>query len=373
MFKYILKRIGLSLIILFGVSVILYTLVRMMPMDYIERKFATQLSQSESGAVQEKVNQLKDQYGLRITYTPEGSDEKLTLDETVIEKYDLNGWDVFVLKASSYINGYFTWLINAFQGDLGDSLIESRPVIDVITSKMGISFTIAFIATILQYIIAIPLGVVSATKQYGAMDYTVTVIAMMGISLPTFFFAALLTRVFSLQLGWFPLMGLTEGSVIYNPESVAQIFSSEWFSYNLDKLWHMVLPMVTLVVLSIGGLMRYTRTNMLEVLNSDYIRTARAKGLSEHSVIYTHAFRNSLIPLVTMFAGVLPGLFGGAMITETVFAIPGIGQIAYKAVSLGDINLIMAYNMFISVLTVVGTLLSDLMYAVVDPRVKLGK
>ncbi|MEG2003960.1 MAG: ABC transporter permease, partial [Clostridia bacterium] len=207
----------------------------------------------------------------------------------------------------------------------------------------------------------------------GAIDYTVTVLAMMGISLPTFFFAALLTRLFSLQLGWFPLMGLTTSSIVYDQNTVGVFLSSEWLKYNLDKIWHMILPMVTLVVLSIGGLMRYTRTNMLEVLNSDYIRTARAKGLSEHSVIYKHAFRNTLIPVVTMFAGILPGLFGGAMITETVFAIPGIGQIAYKAVALGDINLIMAYNMFISVLTVFGTLLSDLMYAVVDPRVKLGK
>ena len=117
--------------------------------------------------------------------------------------------------------------------------------------------------------------------------------------------------------------------------------------------------------------MRYTRTNTLEVLNADYIRTARAKGLSEHSVVYKHVFRNTLIPLVTMLAGTLPSLFGGAMITETVFDIPGIGNIAYQALLAGDIPFIMGYNMFIAILTVVGILLTDLMYAVVDPRVKL--
>jgi peptide/nickel transport system permease protein len=135
----------------------------------------------------------------------------------------------------------------------------------------------------------------------------------------------------------------------------------------------MILPMTVLVVLSIGSLMRYTRTNTLEVLNADYIRTARAKGLSENKVIYRHAFRNTMIPLVTMFAGILPSLFSGAMITETVFSIPGIGKLAYDALIVADVPFIMGYNMFMAILTVIGTLLSDLMYAVVDPRVKLGK
>ena len=133
------------------------------------------------------------------------------------------------------------------------------------------------------------------------------------------------------------------------------------------------MPMAVLVILSIGGLMRYTRTNTLEVLNADYIRTARAKGVSERSVIYKHAFRNTMIPLVTMFAGTLPGLFGGAMITEEVFSIPGIGRMAYQALQEGDVPFIMGYNMFLAILTVIGTLLSDVMYAVVDPRVKLTK
>ena len=140
-----------------------------------------------------------------------------------------------------------------------------------------------------------------------------------------------------------------------------------------DMLWHLVLPMLVLVILGIGSMMRYTRTNTLEVLNADYIRTARAKGLSENKVVYKHVFRNTLIPLVTTLAGILPGLFGGSMITETVFDIPGIGNIAYNAMKEGDIPFIMGYNMFIAVLTVIGILLTDIMYAVVDPRVKLGE
>ena len=146
---------------------------------------------------------------------------------------------------------------------------------------------------------------------------------------------------------------------------------SEWTVF-VDTLWHLVLPVTVLTILSIGAWLRYTRTNTLEVLNADYIRTARAKGLSENSVVYKHVFRNTLIPLVTLLAGTLPSLFGGAMITETIFDLPGIGNTAYKALRQGDIPFIMGYNMFIAVLTIIGILLTDIMYAVVDPRVKLG-
>ncbi|MBE6633077.1 MAG: ABC transporter permease [Ruminococcaceae bacterium] len=265
-------------------------------------------------------------------------------------------------KLSAILSGYFSWLGNMLKGDMGDSFIHNKPVGAVIADHMWTSFIISFVALILQFAIAIPMGITSATHQYSARDYTVTVITMVGISLPSFFFAALLIKIFSSWLGWFPASGLVSGGS-----------ASVGFAHALDILWHMVLPMVVLVVLSIGGLMRYTRTNMLEVLNSDYIRTARSKGLSEKKVIYVHAFRNTMIPLMTLLAGILPSLFGGAMITEEVFSIDGIGRLAYKALQQGDIPFIMGYNMFLAVLTVIGTLFSDLMYAVVDPRVKLSK
>jgi peptide/nickel transport system permease protein len=233
----------------------------------------------------------------------------------------------------------------------------------VIWQNMGVSFMIAFIATILQFLISIPLGIKAARNQYGVVDYTVSILAMTGISLPTFFMAAIVIRVFAVELGWFEVGGLVSGSLPVD---------APWFQVAGDMIWHMILPMTVLVILSIGSLMRYTRTNTLEVLNADYIRTARAKGLSENKVIYRHAFRNTMIPLVTMFAGILPGLFSGAMITETVFSIPGIGKLAYDALIVADVPFIMGYNMFIAVLTVIGILLTDIMYAVVDPRVKLG-
>lgn len=270
-------------------------------------------------------------------------------------------WD----KAGSVLGSYFEWLGNMLKGDLGTSFKYKRPVADVILDNMGISFAIAFIATILQFLIAIPLGIKAAVNQYGVVDYTVTVFTMIGISLPTFFLGALFIRVFAVGLGWFEVSGLTSASLVGADVS--------WIVRLGDMLWHMVLPMAVLVILSIGSLMRYTRTNTLEALNADYVRTARAKGLSEKTVIYKHAFRNTMVPLVTLLAGILPSLFGGAMITETVFAIPGIGKLAYDALIVADVPFIMGYNMFLAVMTVLGTLFSDLMYAVVDPRVKIGK
>ena len=439
MFKYVLKRLGLSVIVLLGVSVIIYFLVRLMPNNYLDTKFSAQIQQGT--ITLEELDDFKKRYGLYmpeayISVTPDTGDfagkvftkdakirnrenvilgvltpeeyfegtysckkdktltleisgstwsfvrtegetkqilEKGTITATAdtltltkssgdlmptVEYREANVWEQFI----SVLGGYFSWLGNMLRGDMGNSFLYELPVNQVIADHMWVSFLISLVALIFQFAIAIPLGIVSATKQYSVVDYAVTIITMIGISLPSFFFAALLIKVFSSWLGWFPASGLVSAGG-----------SSVGFAYFLDMLHHLVLPMLVLIVLSIGGLMRYTRTNMLEVLNSDYIRTARSKGLSEKKVIYTHAFRNTMIPLMTLLAGILPSLFGGAMITEEVFAIDGIGRLAYKALQQGDVPFIMGYNMFLAILTVIGTLLSDLMYAVVDPRVKLSK
>jgi peptide/nickel transport system permease protein len=259
------------------------------------------------------------------------------------------------------IKGYFSWLGNTLQGNLGISFKYTRPVGTVIAENMWISFWMALVAFVLQTVVAIPLGVTCATHQYSKRDYTLTVATLALISLPSFFLSALLIKVFAVDLGWFPVQGLVDASVVHATPI------SEWG----DKIHHLLLPMLTTLLLSIGGFLRYTRTNTLEVLRADYIRTARAKGLQESVVIGKHAFRNTLIPIVTMMAGILPGLFGGMMILERVFAIPGIGYMSYEALMNGDVPFIMGYVMFVSVLSVIGTLFSDLMYSVVDPRVKL--
>lgn len=173
---------------------------------------------------------------------------------------------------------------------------------------------------------------------------------------------SLLKLVFCVNLGWFDLGGLIG-------RNFEQLSAMGQF---LDRAQHLVLPIVTLVVVSIGSLMRYTRTNMLEVLSADYIRTARAKGLPESKVIYHHAFRNTLIPLVTMLGGSLPGLFAGALITETLYSIPGIGYVSFQSMVAGDIPFSMFYLVFMAILTLLGNLISDILYAVVDPRVRIG-
>ncbi len=335
MLKYILKRLFISIFVLLGVSIIIYTLVRMMPNDYLDIKFSSQLQQGT--ITLEQLAEFKAQYGI--------------------------GDNSF----KGLVDGYFTWLTNMLKGDFGTSFKYEKPVAEVIGDNMWVSFAIAVIATVLQFAIAIPLGITSATHQYSKRDYAVTIFTMIGISLPTYFFAAIIVKVFSVELGWFPSTGLISASETYTKDFAG------FMAKLLDMGHHLVLPIACTVILSLGGLMRYTRTNTLEVLNADYIRTARAKGLPEKQVIYKHAFRNTMIPLVTLLAGILPSLFGGMMITEEVFAIDGIGRLAYKALSEGDIPFVMGYNMFLAVLTVIGTLFSDIMYSVVDPRVKLGK
>ena len=329
MFKYIIKRLIMSVFILLGVSMIIYFLIRLMPVDFIQDKINA-INQGGATVSEETVNAMYEMYGL-------GDNSFLGI-----------------------LKGYFSWLGSLVTFDLGTSFVYGIPVARVIFEHMGISFAIALIATIFEFMIAIPLGITAATHQYSFRDYLVTVLVMIGISLPSFFFGQMLKDVFALKLGWFAASGLVDASSSF---SGIQLIG--------DYFRHMFIPILTIVILSIGARMRMTRTNMLEVMNSDYIRTARAKGLKENVVINKHAFRNTLIPLVTSLAGLLPSLFSGAIITEQVFDLPGIGNIALDAMNRGDIPFIMGYNMFLALLSVIGVLLADLMYGLVDPRVKL--
>ena len=329
MFKYIIKRIAYSILILLGVSLIIYFLIRLMPVDFIQNKINA-MNQGGATVSEETVEAMYKMYGL--------------------------GDNSF----AGILGGYFSWLSALARFDLGTSFVHGIPVARVIVEHMGISFAVSLIATIFEFMIAIPLGITAATHQYSLRDYVVTILVMIGISLPSFFFGQMLKDVLALKLGWFPASGLIDATA-----------SNTGIALLLDYIRHMFIPILTIVILSIGARMRMTRTNMLEVLNSDYIRTARAKGLKESVVINKHAFRNTLIPLVTSMAGLLPSLFSGAIITEQVFDLPGIGNVALDAMNRGDIPFIMGYNMFLAMLSVLGVLLADLMYGIVDPRVKL--
>lgn len=324
---FIIRRLILGLFItLFGAMVI-YTVIRCLPTSYVETIARERASNPLSTKTyQEWLDQLNAVYNLDVGIIP----------------------------------GFIGWLGSAVRGDFGDSWHYGIPVTEKFSQVIWYSVIINIITLIVEVFIAIPLGIMAARKQYSKTDYGITVFALMGISLPTFFLATILKYVFSIKLGWFDLYGLT-----------GRFFSSMTpIEQAVDIGYHMVLPIVTLTMLSIGGLMRYTRTNMLEVLNSDYIRTARAKGLSEKVVINKHAFRNTLIPLVSYMSYLLPGMFGGSLITETLFQIPGIGYISFQAIVRGDIPFAMFYNTFMIILTVVSLIVADIMYAVVDPRVR---
>ncbi|MEA3327405.1 MAG: ABC transporter permease [Chloroflexota bacterium] len=327
--NFIIRRVILGIFITFFGAMVIYAVIRSLPASYVEtvaRERATNPLSTKT--YQEWLDQLNSVYHLDVGIIP----------------------------------GYFGWLGNAVKGDFGESWHYGIPVTEKFNQVIWYSMVINIITFIVQIVIAIPLGILAARKQYSKTDYAITVFALMGISLPTFFLATILKYVFSIKLGWFDLYGLT-GRYFTSMTSFQQI---------LDIAYHMVLPIVTLMMLSIGGLMRYTRTNMLEVLNSDYIRTARAKGLSEKVVINKHAFRNTLIPLVSYMSYLLPSMFGGAQITETLYQIPGIGYISYQAMIRGDIPFAMFYTTFLILLTQVSLVVADIMYAVVDPRVRVN-
>ena len=318
--QYIIRRILISIVVLLGVSFLIYGILRSMPGDFVE-----QMTSGNPSITAEQKERLRESYGL-------------------------NG---------GVVEGYVSWVKNALKGDFGKSFLYSKPVTEVISSRIWTSFSLSAIAFVIQLCISIPLGILASTRQYTKTDYAIVFLALAGISLPSFFFAAVLQRVFSMGLGWLPLSGMV---------TARENFTG--FRLTLDIGYHFILPITVFVITGIGGWLRYVRTNMLEVLNADYIRTARAKGLPERKVINKHGFRNTLIPIVTFIGGTIPSLFAGAIITEGIFSIPGLGKAALDAVANKDLPFLMGYLMFMAVLTLLGTLISDILYAVVDPRIR---
>ena len=331
MWKFIVRRISLALVIILCGSFIIYGVMRCMPTSFVEglaRQRAAASATTGGASYEEWLEKLNEAYHM--------NDDVLT--------------------------GFANWLGNVLKGDFGESWKYGMPVTEKFNDVIWYSVVLNVVTLILQVAICIPLGIQAARHQYSGFDYGITVFAMLCISLPTFFLATVLKYIFAVKLGWFDLYGI-----------VGRYYEQlDGFGKAMDMLKHMVLPTLTLTMLNIGGLTRYTRTNMLEVLNADYIRTARAKGLSEKVVINRHAFRNTLIPLVSYMSYLVPSLFSGSMITETLYQIPGIGYIAYDAMVAGDLPFTMFYSVFGLVLTQISLMLADIMYAVVDPRVRVN-
>jgi len=258
---------------------------------------------------------------------------------------------------------YVIWLGKLARLDFGDSYKDQRPVITKIKETLPVTLQIEVIVIFLIYLISIPLGVYSATHQYSLGDRVTTLILFILYSLPSFWVAMLLMLFFGggRFLSWFPVNGLNS----FGAENLA------WGPWLLDRLWHLVLPVICLTYGGLAGLSRYARAGMMEVIRQDYIRTARAYGFSEKTVIWKYALRNSLIPIVTLLATLLPALIAGSFIIESIFSIPGMGRLGFEAILSRDYPLIMGILSISAFLTLLGLLLSDILYAVVDPRIKL--
>lgn len=258
---------------------------------------------------------------------------------------------------------YVSWLKKISRGDLGVSFSsDHRPVADKIMERLPITIVINLLSLLIIVAVAVPLGVLSAVHQDSLFDKVTTVLVFIGFAVPTFWLALLLMIFFGIHLGWLPVSGL---------RSLNYEYLGPWDQF-FDLVKHLVLPVFVSAFGGLAGLSRYMRANMLEVIRQDFIMTARAKGLSERQVVYKHALRNALLPTITILGLSIPGLIGGSVIFETIFAIPGMGQLFYMSVMARDYPTVMGILLIGSVLTLVGNLIADVSYALADPRIRIS-
>ena len=255
---------------------------------------------------------------------------------------------------------FVNYIKEASQGNLGYSSTHKKPVTEVIGNYAGPTLLLALVSLTISIFIGIPAGIISAVKQHTVIDNILTVMSFIGISIPSFFFGLLLLKAFAVDIQLFPLFGLKD----------PLLMSDNIFVKIKDIAWHLVLPSIVLGLNSTASFMRYTRSSMLEVIKQDYIRTARAKGLKEKTIIYRHAFRNGIIPLITLLGFWIPLLLSGAIVTESIFALPGLGKISVEAAMSRNYPLILGINSILAILTLIGSLVADILYALADPRIR---
>ena len=250
---------------------------------------------------------------------------------------------------------YARWVANLVRGDWGDSLVTNERVVDRIGQRLPATLFLMGTAFALTLIVAIPVGVLAAVRQYSWFDYLATGVAFAGLSMPVFWFGLLMILLFSVHLGWLPTSGIATIGTDFDP---------------VDRLRHLVMPASVLALVFAGGYTRYLRSSMLEVIRQDFVRTARAKGLRERFVIVGHALRNALIPVVTLLAIDVPELFTGAVVTESIFAWPGMGRLYLESLARLDYSVLMAILTVSAVLIILSNLLADVVYAYLDPRIR---
>ncbi len=256
---------------------------------------------------------------------------------------------------------YFDWLMRILRGDFGNSMsADSRPVLDKILERMPLTVSMNLFSLFLTLLIAVPVGIISALRQNSLLDRSITVLVFLGFAMPSFWLALLLMLFFGIDLKWLPISGLT--SLDYASLSPLGML--------IDLASHLALPITVYTIGGLAGMSRYMRACMLEVLRQDYILTARAKGLPPRLIIWRHALRNALLPVITLLGLAIPGLIGGSVIIESIFALPGLGQLFYASVMARDYTMIMGNLVLGAILTLLGNLLADLAYGLADPRIR---
>lgn len=319
MYRFLARRLAQSLVVLAGLSVLLFTLLVLTPGDPVEL-----LASSLPDVQSEDIARLRKYYGL---------------DDPV------------------YIR-YFKWARTVLKGDLGYSRTYGQPVSHLIRQRLGNTLQLLTGAFLIAFSVGVAIGVYSALHQYSFLDYVATLFSFAGLAMPVFWQGILFILLFAVWLPWFPAGGMITPGVASGAPMV------------LDRLHHLVLPTVVLATVGMASWVRYSRSSMLEVIRQDYVRTARAKGLADQIVTRKHAVRNALIPIITLVALAIPGILDGAVVTETVFSWPGMGLLLFQAVLGHDHAVAMAVLLFLAVATILANLMADVTYALVDPRIR---
>jgi len=321
---YILKRILFMIPLLLGITIVCFFVMHLAP--GLPTDLQTQMNPKSTVEMKERLKTLYE------------------LDKPVHEQY-------------------WSWLKKLGHGDLGISFSsDHRPVAAKIMERLPITIILEFLSLIIIIAIAVPIGVLSAVHQDSIFDKITGVLVFIGFAVPTFWLALLMMIFFGIHLGWLPISGL---------RSLNYEYLTPWAQF-VDLIKHLVLPVFISAFGGLAGLSRYMRANMLEVIRQDYIMTARAKGLSERDVIYKHALRNALLPAITILGLSIPGLIGGSVIFETIFAIPGMGQLFYMSVMARDYPTVMGILLIGAILTLLGNLIADVSYALADPRIRIS-
>lgn len=336
MAKYILKRLLYMLVVWTILSFLVFAVYNMLPVD-----------KAADMAMQEIAANKHLNYAERYLYWQ----RKYGLDGGLVTRY--LRW----LGLASFYDGGFRGLL---QGNLGASVVYGKPVVQVVKEPFLNTVFLNLFVTVAALGITMPLGIFCAAKKGSKSDLAVQVGTIIGYSMPVFIIAILFIWFFAVKLGIFPVSGMS---------SVGKDYTG--FRAFLDKMYHFALPLIVLTFCSLGGMTRYVRASMLDALSLDCVRTARAKGLKEHAVVYSHAWRNALIPVVALVIGWILSIFSGSIMVENIFGLNGIGKVYFDALSANDNEIVLALQMFYVFLALVGNLLVDLAYGVVDPRIRI--